>query len=47
MPLEGKPRVLLEALRGASSPDLGKGVRIREGFLEELMLLRNPKESWE
>lgn len=43
MPLEGKPKVLPEALGGASSPDLGKGVRIGEGFLEELMLLHNPK----
>ena len=28
----------LEALGGASSPDLGKGVGIREGFREELLL---------
>lgn len=34
--LEGKPKMLLEAPGEASSPDLGKGVGIREGFLEEL-----------
>lgn len=39
MLFEGTPGVLLEALERASSYDLDRGVGIKEGFPEELMIL--------
>lgn len=37
--------MLLGAPRGVSSPDVGEGVGMKEGFLEELMVRLSPDRS--